>query len=1383
MGKVMKIGIALLLGAMFILMLAGCESPTVLKLNSEALLKSVKVAGVDATLGTPDTDWEQTILPNKIGHVYLPRTSLNAAAVTVQASTGAIVYYAQAKESVEPYFISDKTFDFDADDYLFIEVFSENHDAFNVYAIQVHCRNPGLNDIIFDGRSLFGGVEASGRPITKYGDPGKPGTAWDNVEQDGEALFPEGQTGNVRMSLRPEVPYLKVWVAVASGTTEPDFSTGGFNGTAVGWDLTNGGAVNGDPIIDGAYKPAAGGDSESGGISVTLAANNFVYIKVEGSDDSELSFYKLKMVSKSNNRDITNPRFEIYDGNTLVGTYPVSSGRMGTASWSGSEAYGAYSNGAEVEGKTGDTDNGQHLNNVENPSVLSLYLDSEMSTTGATGLRGQPGSDKTKDDHFGQRPPANLRVVFKADFDGDIKFCQPRKNQRDAAEFNITSGDFGKLIGFWWWGVEVTSAMGEKGWYKFATRIGSQKADILDNLTINGVSVNFSGIKPAYTSTHYDPDNDFKYATVTLPASTNFGGIQVVVKPQAGYYPLISAAMAPDVYTNVPNVQFNINQDSGFNSATGEFSGGFALEPGNFIFVRVTAEISYFYGGSGFTSATWAPNRNLTDPVNRYGVQRFYKVQVLKEGAQNEANLTDISNKGTALNANVNNGKVTQTDNAATITSTDRKGNAEAVCAVKTVWDSQIGNDVQVANFVNSNFQAVLATDSNKARVAFALRSTATEEATTTDSKGNVTDRWLTKVPSDQFLPPAKFNDEIAVDTNTWFVARIISESGIKTNYYRFHLINSFGNSTVPTAIRAGSVNVTPIPTSNATVTGTNVTTVKLPNKAAFDSVTITVTKPNANTSVSIGLTDVNNAAPSMYTDATGTGTTASVTFTYVPIAQFVVIRVISADKTATAFYKIRLELNNASTATTITDIKIANTSITSQSGVSLPTANTAATGTNAITYFIPGDVTVLNNLQVNATAAAGATVGYTSTATASAAPTNYNDTGLFPIFTDNNYLVIRVMAEDNITAAYYKVLIINGTFVTISFDTDGGTPSTISSIRVKSGGTMGSQFPSEPTKATFDFDGWYLASDTTFSGTNYLATTVISANTALKARWVTALDHTQANIRAVSGTGNDALYGLYIGGMPAVSNGTPGKGHDISTIVNGKIVSNSVTNTATTPVVVIVENTVTKVEFGSSAADDTVPTNWVDLTKNETNNTTAQTNKRYTGTLGATPVARAWVRITGTNTAVNVYRYEWYTASSARATLTSLSIDGVEVDSTNYGSFAGWWNVTTAPNFTEAGEVTISAAGSVEVISAFNNTGSTGITSYYVIPAETTVPLLEDVTIPAASFTSTSGTGGTGNVTVDDGDYILIRYASDQTSGNYWGLMGYYLIKVTVDE
>ncbi|MDR2702694.1 MAG: InlB B-repeat-containing protein [Spirochaetaceae bacterium] len=1397
MGKFMKTGTVLLLGA--VVFLVGCSSPTTAtKLSSDALLTSVKVAGVDAILGNPGQDWEETIRIGNVGHVFLSRPLLEEADVVVQASSGAVVYYAQAKATVEPYFQSETVFDFDADDYLFIEVFSQNHDAFSVYAIQVHSRNPGLTDITFDGRSLYGGVLASGRPILQFGSPGKPGETWDNVEEVGEALFDTTKGGDpVRITFRPEVPYLKIWTTVVSGNTEPDFSTGGYNGTDEGWDLTNGRALNGESVIDGAYSD---GDSESG-IYITTQDQSFIYIKVQGGTEDEVSFYKLKMVAKSNNRVISEPRFEIYDGNTLIDTYPVGLGPMGINKWAGDEYYGGYENGAEIAdgyfndgsdhnwyggGPAYSNQNPGGAKGVDAKGILSLYLDAEMDADPA--LKGVPGSDSTKNQHNGTRPPTNLRVVFKGDLDGTLAFCQPRKNQRDDAVFDIASGDFGNLVGFWYWGVEVTSALGEKGWYKFATRIGSQKADALGSLTINGVEVNFTGVEPAYASAHYDPANDFTYATVTLPANTNFGNaLQVVAKRQTGYYPLVSVASAPDHITNVTDPAFNESQDKNFNSVTGEWNGVIPpVEPGSFIYVRTTAEISWYYGGSGFTDAAWAPNRNIADSDTRYGVQRFYKVQVLKAGAQDGADLTDISNKGTALNTTVASAKVTPTETAATLTSGDRKGNVEVGVTVSRTWSAQTGNDVQLTDFASPNFAAVLAQNSANARVGFAIRTAATEASNA-------------PVDSTLFMAPARFNAEANIQSNTWLVARVISESGKNTNFYRFHLLNTEGNDTVPGAVTVNTVAVTGSLADglNAAATGTNVLRTTLPNKAAFDSVTIAVTKPHASALVAIGLTDVNNAAPAAYIDTTGTGTAASATFDYVPIAQFAVIRIISADRSKTVYYKLRLELANAQTETSITGLTIGGNNVTQ-----LPGPNTLVTDETVLIYNIPGALTVFNNLQVNVTPALGATVGYAMTAgnpridvdgkgniTYPDVPTDYSENGLFPTFQNGNYLVFRVTAENNINVVYYKVRIINAW--TVSFDTDGGSPSTISSVTVMKtptdDQTMGS-LPANPSKSSFNFDGWYLASDTGFTGTRYIATTVIKADTSLKAKWEAVSPEANASIRSVSGTGPATLYGLYIGGQPGISNGTPGTSVTDTSIVNGVIGGSNATVVGGKTVVVITEEPdATKVEYAISTEASPPSPVWETLTKDSTNTPASLTGKRWIGTLPTTHDVTAstrryvFVRITAKNgTSLQVYRYAQYvsySATSPRATLTALSIGGVDVLTEGaLGTVAGWWNKTVAPDF-EPGSVELESEGEVTVSAIFNNTGVNAVTSWLRIPKDNPLwPFTEDTVLSGFVDSATSVDN------IEDGDYILIRYIPTDTSGDYYATYAHYLIKVTVD-
>jgi hypothetical protein len=76
-----------------------------------------------------------------------------------------------------------------------------------------------------------------------------------------------------------------------------------------------------------------------------------------------------------------------------------------------------------------------------------------------------------------------------------------------------------------------------------------------------------------------------------------------------------------------------------------------------------------------------------------------------------------------------------------------------------------------------------------------------------------------------------------------------------------------------------------------------------------------------------------------------------------------------------------------------------------------------------------------------------------------------------------------------------------------VSFDTNGGTPATITAIDVVKGTTIGTKMPTDPTKGTEVFVGWYLSTDTGFTsgpfGTKYTsAAPAITGNITLKARW-----------------------------------------------------------------------------------------------------------------------------------------------------------------------------------------------------------------------------------------------------------------------------------------
>jgi len=71
------------------------------------------------------------------------------------------------------------------------------------------------------------------------------------------------------------------------------------------------------------------------------------------------------------------------------------------------------------------------------------------------------------------------------------------------------------------------------------------------------------------------------------------------------------------------------------------------------------------------------------------------------------------------------------------------------------------------------------------------------------------------------------------------------------------------------------------------------------------------------------------------------------------------------------------------------------------------------------------------------------------------------------------------------------------GTQYTVSFDTDGGEPATIASIKVDAGKAVGAgKWPDNPTKGTDTFVGWFEGA------TEYKSNTPINKDVALKAKW-----------------------------------------------------------------------------------------------------------------------------------------------------------------------------------------------------------------------------------------------------------------------------------------
>jgi len=72
---------------------------------------------------------------------------------------------------------------------------------------------------------------------------------------------------------------------------------------------------------------------------------------------------------------------------------------------------------------------------------------------------------------------------------------------------------------------------------------------------------------------------------------------------------------------------------------------------------------------------------------------------------------------------------------------------------------------------------------------------------------------------------------------------------------------------------------------------------------------------------------------------------------------------------------------------------------------------------------------------------------------------------------------------------------------VQITFDSNGGN--SVDPLTIDKGTTMGTQFPTAPTKTGYEFDGWWDTTGNNFI--EYLSDTPVSANVTVTAKWVSA--------------------------------------------------------------------------------------------------------------------------------------------------------------------------------------------------------------------------------------------------------------------------------------
>jgi len=865
--------------------------------------------------------------------------------------------------------------------------------------------------------------------------------------------------------------------------------------------------------------------------------------------------------------------------------------------------------------------------------------------------------------------------------------------------------------------------MGEKGWYKFGSSIGSENTD-LGSIKINGTVL---PTLPDGNISASDATNG--YVTLTVPANTNMDNLTVEVASPAGYYSRIAVAPALDEYTDVSSVLYNLNEDEFFNSNTGVNTTTLGLVSGQFIHIRLLAELSWFYGGSGFVGATWCPARE----GDGYTAYKYYKVRVVKQGATSDIAISDIKYKGTSIGTLPEPIEVTATQSNGF--STDMKKNVIVATTTETIW-SDVGTVYQTNDF--TDIALTVTPDPATPNLRFAYAVSATN-------------------PSPNAIPAANFNTTGlfgSIDSNSYIVIRATSEDGTNVKYYKIHLLSPVGPACEPTAIKINGASIGAIGTGNAAVTGAEYVTYNMPNKGAFDEVTVTVDKPNSDVSVAYVLVGANDLTTNIEQGVGSDGTPIAVdpftdtegVFTLVSPAQYLYIRTISADRTRKLYYKVRLMLAGANTEATLTEIKINGASISS-----VPAANATVTGTTAGLHHV-ASLQNLNNMQVTVTASTGASVAYASS---DANNTNMQDwantTGVFGIFLNANYLYIRVASEDGLTTQFYKVRIAAGsdnaalTGISISGTSIGAVPEPNTAVT----GTTSAVYRVANATALTN-----LAVTVTAPQTASVAYGASAANNTAPANWnnttgtfapftagqwlvirVVAEDTIATNyykVRLISGSDSTALTGITVNTQ---SIGTLPGANDAA---NGTTAVTYATATPLNPVAVVAtsDNSAT-ISYASAPNDDTAPAAYA-------------ASGSFAGLASGNYVVIRVVSQDLVNTAYYKVRVIY---GSPDADLDGIRINGTYVVPTPAGN--------TAATGTNAEAITVSTADLASItVKVGVSPGST--VAYGTADADDAAP--EDFNNTTGVFT---------NFTADD--YVVVRVISQNGQ-----VTKYYKVKIT---
>jgi hypothetical protein len=327
----MKIPVLLVFFPLF----TACEQPDAL--SSDATVSSVSIGGVQAqSLGTPSANW-MAVVP---GDIYLSHSQLANTQVSVNADSGAKIYYAKGADGAQPYFVEDSTLSLEHDDLVWIEVFSANLDEYLLYAIKVHKRTPVLSGITLAYQ--YPGQDYS---VThSYGlNLGTPGVSLDD----------------------PALVSGEIW----------------YGKTQAGSDLT----VVAQPEMDDSVVVVSGSDNFDTPVTVTAANGSYFYIRSTSGleEEGEIIYYKIKLVEKNDDLSLT--------GNKVsINGVDATAGRMGAHSLVGQEAWGNFNDGAVLDA-AGYVSINTTLETANAPVTVNVGL---TDSTGVTVEYGHTSNDR-----------------------------------------------------------------------------------------------------------------------------------------------------------------------------------------------------------------------------------------------------------------------------------------------------------------------------------------------------------------------------------------------------------------------------------------------------------------------------------------------------------------------------------------------------------------------------------------------------------------------------------------------------------------------------------------------------------------------------------------------------------------------------------------------------------------------------------------------------------------------------------------------------------------------------------------------------------------------------------------------------------------------------